>query len=50
MEYAIEPGDFARCLKTGGPHNDNIVTGVWFQAGRVFKSSGTNFLLGRFQQ
>jgi hypothetical protein len=50
MEYAIEPGDFARVLKTGGPQNGNEVTGVWFQANRVFKASGTNFLLGRFKQ
>jgi hypothetical protein len=50
MEYAIEPGDFARCLKTGGPENRNHVTGIWFQAGRVFKASGMNFLLGRFKQ
>jgi len=48
MEYAIEPGDFARMLKTGGPQNE--VTGVWFQAGRVFRASGTNWLLARFRQ
>jgi len=50
MEYAIEPGDFARTLKTGGPQNGNQVTAIWFQSGRVFRSSGTNFLLGRFAQ
>jgi uncharacterized membrane protein YgcG len=50
MEYVIEPGDFARMLKTGGPENGNIVTAVWFQAGRVFKASGTNWLLARFKQ
>jgi hypothetical protein len=50
MEYAIEPGDFARCLQTGGPQNGNIVTGVWFQGGRVFKASGSNWLLERFAQ
>ena len=43
MEYAIEPGDFARCLKTGGPQNGNRVTAVWFQAGRTFKATGKNF-------
>jgi uncharacterized membrane protein YgcG len=51
MEYAIEPGDFGRgMLKTGGPENGNEVTGVWFRAGRVFKASGTNWLLARFRQ
>jgi TraM recognition site of TraD and TraG len=38
MEYAIEPGDFARTLKTGGKANGGLVTGVWFQAGRVFRA------------
>jgi hypothetical protein len=50
MEYAIEPGDFARILKTGGSRNGNQVTGIWFQAGRVFKASGTNMLLETFTQ
>ena len=50
LEFAIEPGDFARTLKTGGPQNGNEVTGVWFQGGRVFKASGTNFLVARFRQ
>jgi hypothetical protein len=50
MEYAIEPGDFARCLKTGGPQNGNRVTAVWFQAGRIFKASGKNFLVAEFEQ
>lgn len=50
MEYCIEPGDFGRILKTGGPQNGNEVTAVWFQAGRVFKASDTNWLLARFAQ
>ncbi len=50
MEYAVEPGAFARILKTGGKPNGNLVTGVWFQGGRVFKASGSNILLERFQQ
>ena len=50
MEYAVEPGFFGRGLKTGGPENGNEVTAIWFQSGRVFKASGTNFLLGRFAQ
>jgi hypothetical protein len=50
MEYAVEPGDFARVLQTGGPQNNNIVSAIWFQAGRMFKASRTNWLLARFKQ
>ena len=50
IEYAIEPGDFARILKTGGKPNGNQVTGIWFQGGRTFKASGNNFMLEVFQQ
>jgi hypothetical protein len=50
MEYAIEPGDFARILKTGGKPNGNRVTGIWFQGGRIFKASGNNFMLETFLQ
>jgi hypothetical protein len=50
MEHAIEPGFLGRELKTGGPQNGNQVTAIWFQSGRVFKASGTNFLLARFAQ
>jgi hypothetical protein len=50
MEYAIEPGDFGRILQTGGPQNGNIVSAIWFQAGRKFKASGSNWLLTRFKQ
>ena len=42
--------DFARLLKTGGPAYGNEVTGVWFQSGRLFKSTGTNMLLETFVQ
>jgi len=50
MEYAIEPGDFGRILKTGGRENSNLVTGVWFQAGRIFNATGRNYLLETFKQ
>jgi hypothetical protein len=50
LEFAIEAGDFARCLKTGREQNNYEVTGVWFQGGRVFRSTGNNFLLARFRQ
>ncbi|HTV53785.1 MAG TPA: hypothetical protein VMI06_02610 [Terriglobia bacterium] len=50
MEYAVEPGDFARVLKTGGRPNGNLVTAFWFQSGRRFNQSGRNFLLETFRQ
>ena len=50
MEYAVEPGDFARILRTGGKANGNLVTGVWFQSGRIFKDSDSNILLETFAQ
>lgn len=50
MDYVIEPGEFARFLKTGGPANRNIVSAVWFQAGRQFAASGMNSLLASFRQ
>lgn len=50
MDYEIEPGDFSRVLRTGGPANGNQVTAVWFQAGKQFNESGRNYLLTRFQQ
>ena len=46
----MEPGEFARALKTGGKQNRKQVTGYWFQSGRVFKASGTNVLLEAFVQ
>jgi hypothetical protein len=50
MEFAIEPGSFGQILRNGGRQNGNQVTGIWYQAGRIFKSSGKNFMLEIFQQ
>jgi hypothetical protein len=50
MEYVIEPGDFARILKTGGKPNNNLVTAVWFQSGRIFRATGENTILETFKQ
>jgi hypothetical protein len=50
MEFVIEPGEFARILRTGGAANGNIVTGIWFQGGRIFQASGGNMMLRRFEQ
>lgn len=49
MDHIIEPGQFGRMLKTGGPANGNRVSAVWYQAGRRF-SSGGNSLLVEFKQ
>ena len=49
MEYQIEPGDFGRILKNGGRENNYLVTGVWFQSGRIFKG-GTNMMVETFRQ
>ena len=50
MDYEIEPGDFARRLRTGGAANRKNVTAVWFQAGRIFNDSQRNYLSVRFEQ
>ena len=50
VENVIEPGEFARILKTGGRDNGNEVTGVWFQSGRAFRATGSNITLARFAQ
>ncbi len=50
MDYEIEPGDFGRYLKTGGPANGGQISAVWFQAGKRFRESGRNYLYTSFQQ
>jgi hypothetical protein len=50
MGYLLEPGDFGRMFKTGGPGNGNRVSAIWYQAGRRFHHSGGNALLAEFQQ
>ncbi|HEX4231153.1 MAG TPA: hypothetical protein VHZ07_20920 [Bryobacteraceae bacterium] len=50
MEYAIEPGDFGRCFKTGGAANNYQVTGIWYRSGETFKASGGNILPVTFSQ
>lgn len=50
MDYLIEPGQFGRMLKTGGPANRNRVSAVWYQSGRQFAASESNALLAEFAQ
>jgi hypothetical protein len=50
MGFLIEPGEFGRILKTGGPANGNRVSAIWYQAGRRFAQSGGNCLMAEFRQ
>lgn len=50
MDYLLEPAQFGRILKTGGPPNRNRVSAVWYQAGRTFADSQCNMLLATFAQ
>jgi hypothetical protein len=50
MDYEIEPAEFSRSLKTGGPANANIISAVWFSAGRRFAATGRNWLVANFKQ
>ncbi|MGA0546832.1 TraM recognition domain-containing protein [Brevundimonas sp. VNH65] len=50
VDWIIEPGFFARALKTGGPTNGNRVSAIWYQAGHRFAASGSNFLQVEFRQ
>jgi TraM recognition site of TraD and TraG len=50
MDYIIEPGSFGRMLRTGGPDNCGMVSAVWYQAGKTFRSSGGNATYATFRQ
>lgn len=50
LGYILEPAEFGRMLKTGGPANDNMVSAVWYQAGRTFAVAGGPALLVEFRQ
>lgn len=50
VDWVLEPAEFSRGLKTGGPANANRVSAVWYQAGRAFRASGTNALMAEFRQ
>ncbi|MDI7774686.1 TraM recognition domain-containing protein [Asticcacaulis sp. EMRT-3] len=50
MDYEIEPAAFAHHLRTGGPANQRLVTGLWFQAGKTFGDTHRNYLHVSFQQ
>ena len=50
LGYILEPAEFGRILKTGGPANDNMVSGVWYQSGRRFAASGGPAIMVEFCQ
>lgn len=50
MDSEIEAAEFSRSLLTGGPANNNIVSAIWFSAGRRFQATGRNWLLANFKQ
>lgn len=50
MDHIIEPADLGRMLRTGGRVNHGRVDGIWYQSGRLFDASGSNFLLAEFEQ
>lgn len=50
VDWIIEPAEFGRMLKTGGPANRNRVSAIWYQASRQFAASGSNALLAEFRQ
>ena len=49
-DYAVEPEDFARDLKSGGPADGYQVTGVIMQAGRTYKRNGKHWMQVAFNQ
>ena len=50
MDYDVEPALFSKMPMTGGPANGNLVSAIWYQAGRRFQSSHGNYLLAIFRQ
>lgn len=50
MDWVVEPGFFARGLKTGGPANGYRVSALWCQVARKFPSTGMPFMEVEFQQ
>ncbi len=50
MDNIIEPADLGRMLRTGGRANHGRVDGIWYQSGRIFDATGSNFLMAEFAQ
>ncbi|WP_426030925.1 type IV secretory system conjugative DNA transfer family protein [Caulobacter sp. DWP3-1-3b2] len=50
MDWEIEPAEFSRSLKAGGPANGGVVSAIWFQAGRRFNATQRPWLPVSFRQ
>ncbi|EQB16944.1 TraM recognition domain-containing protein [Sphingobium lactosutens] len=50
VDYLLEPGQFSRMLKTGGPRHGNRVSAILHVAGRRFAASGGNSMIVEFAQ
>jgi hypothetical protein len=50
MDHIIEPATFGSGLRTGGSAHGGRVTAIWYQAGRVFSTTGANHFVAEFQQ
>jgi len=46
----VEPEDFARDHKSGGPADGYQVTGVIMQAGRTYRRNGKHWMQVAFEQ
>ncbi len=49
-DFAVEPHEFATDLLSGGPYNDNTVTGVVVLPGRTFERNGKHWMQIGFRQ
>lgn len=50
LDNLVEPNFFATGLKSGGPQNNRLVTGLWFRAGARFAPHGRNYTIATFRQ
>lgn len=50
MDYELQPGYFAREMRSGGDRHRYQVDGIMFRAGRKWRYSGTNWLPCAFSQ
>jgi len=49
-DWVIEPGFFARGLKTGGTAHGGRVSAVWLRAGHCFAATGSNYTFVDYRQ
>jgi len=49
-EYEVQPVEFSKRLRTGGPKNNFEVDAIVFQNARNFKLNGRNWMVVTFDQ